>query len=191
MNLNEEYGLDAFCQGLIANWPEVSLTLKRAEDKVFVTAGALGHLAIAVSRTDELAGSCVRRAVTELHAKLVVADQAVAAVRVTTNRAAIKEAMLNLVRAAEQQDSHAEIVEDLEVVLEKLRSNPAELTTEEFELLGRARHIAEVSKDLGESVQRLADALSDLREKLNDDDLFDVLHDEVEEETDICVYDLI
>lgn len=73
MNLNEEYGFDAFCAQLVAQWPEVGLTLRRKENRVFATASALGQTAIALSRDNELAGSTVRRAVVELHARLVAA----------------------------------------------------------------------------------------------------------------------
>lgn len=72
MSLQESYGFDAFCQELIQQWPAVSLSFRRTENRLFVTAASLGVVATAVSHDAELAGSTVRRAVADLHARLVV-----------------------------------------------------------------------------------------------------------------------
>lgn len=72
MSLQESYGFDAFCQELIQQWPAVSLSFRRTDNRLFVTAASLGVLATAVSHDAELAGSTVRRAVADLHARLVV-----------------------------------------------------------------------------------------------------------------------
>lgn len=190
MNLNEEYGLDAFCQGLITNWPEVSLTLRRAEDKVFVTAGALGQLAIAVSRPEELVGSCVRRAVVELHAKLVVADQAVAAVAAGSQRADLKAAMLRLIAASEVVDGSQDKLDAIENVLVTLRDNPAAMTDEDFEILKNAKHVAELHKDCQANLSRIAEEVEALRATFDDDE-FDLVHEEVEDETGFCVFEIL
>jgi len=72
MSLQESYGFDAFCQELVQTWPTISLSFRRAKNRLFVTASSLGTLATAIGHNDELAGSTVRRAVADLHARLVV-----------------------------------------------------------------------------------------------------------------------
>jgi hypothetical protein len=72
-NVNDIYGFDAFCQELIQNWPTISLSFRRKDNDLFVTASSLGILSTAIGRDGELAGTTVRRAVTDLHARLVVA----------------------------------------------------------------------------------------------------------------------
>lgn len=189
MNLNEEYGFDAFCQGLIAQWPEVSLTLKRSEDKVFATAAALGTLAVAVSRPEELVGSCVRRAVVDLHTKLVVADQAVTAAVATIGEDAARTLMTAFATAAKAAGEKVDsLVVDLENILVTIQNNPSCLTAEDFETLDLARHNAEIIKDCEESVDRLRPGIIDLQRAISEE-LFETLHDDIEVDLDICIYD--
>ena len=72
MNLQEEYGFDAFCSSLVDQWPEVGVAFRRSGNRLFVGVTVLGTTSVVPSRDNELPGSTVRRAVADLHARLVV-----------------------------------------------------------------------------------------------------------------------
>jgi hypothetical protein len=113
MSLQESYGFDAFCQELIQTWPTISLSFRRVGNRLFVTASSLDVLATAVSHNDELAGSTVRRAVADLHTRLVVRGP-LAALKPVEARVgnAVEEAVLALVQEMQRLNGEIEILED-------------------------------------------------------------------------------
>lgn len=122
MSLQESYGFDSFCQELVQTWPTISLTFRRVENRLFVTASAMDVLAVAISEDNELAGSTVRRAAADLHARLVVRGP-LATLRPTQGSAlnADEEAVFSIIKKmlsleaelADLQDRGEELQENL------------------------------------------------------------------------------
>lgn len=128
-NVNDVYGFDAFCQELIQNWPTVSLSFRRKDNDLFVTASSFGVLATAIGRNGELAGTTVRRAVTDLHARLVVAGPR-AELREIASEAAGEE-LLTL-----DEQAVLEIVFELRSLRDDLSAAMDEYQSENDALLG-------------------------------------------------------
>lgn len=189
MNLNEEYGLDAFFQNLVNSFPEVSLSLRRANNQVFASAAALNTVAIAISTEGELAGSTIRRAVTELHAKLVATD---ATPRITL----VPAVPANPVVAKYRRICAIEVsLDDLNNELANLSNRVTELfcstrASDKAELdvaLARGVEIRAVVASLDAEQTALIGEVGDLDP---DRDVMDELHDGLEDEFGVCLYDL-
>lgn len=120
MSLQETYGFDAFCQEFVSQWPQVSLTFRRRDNRLFVATSALGETSVAVSHSDELAGSTVRRAIADLHARLVVRGPLAGAITLQPTRGNEREEeVLTLVKALNEK---REELENLECEMEESAS---------------------------------------------------------------------
>lgn len=189
MNLNEEYGLDAFFQNLVNSFPEVSLSLRRANNRVFASVSALDTLTVAISNEGELAGSTVRRAVTELHAKLVAADATprISLVPVQpTNPAEVKYRRICAIEV-NLEELNDELVGLSDRVTELFCSREASDKAALDAALARGVEIRTVIASLEAEQNHLIGEVEDLDP---DRELMDELHDELETELGVCLYDL-
>lgn len=189
MNLNEEYGLDAFFQNLVNSFPEVSLSLRRANNRVFASVSALDTLTVAISTEGELAGSTVRRAVTELHAKLVAADATPRLPLVPAVTTTPAEAKYRRICAIEE--NLAALTEELgslsDTVAELFCSTSSEDKVQLEAGLARGVEIRAVISALEAEQAVLFDEVKELDP---DQEVMDDLHDALEEEFGVCLYDL-
>lgn len=114
MSLQESYGFDSFCQELVQTWPTISLTFRRVQNRLFVTASAMDVLAVAIGENDELAGSTVRRAAADLHARLVVRGP-LATLRPTEGPAlnTNEEAVFSIIKKMQSLEEELANLEDL------------------------------------------------------------------------------
>jgi hypothetical protein len=168
MSLQESYGFDAFFQELVQQWPEVQLSFRRAGNRLFVTAGALNALAPAISREGELAGSTVRRAVADLHARLVVRGntpglQLRPTAQLNTHHARVLELVTALRDAQNELDELEARADELASVFEQyLTGADPNLLNEAIEAGKELPLIPEKMSDLEDRIEGLSDELNEL-----------------------------
>lgn len=158
MVINDVYGFDQFCASLVDQWPEVSLSFRRTDSRLFVGASSLGLTSAVVSKDEELPGTTVRRALTDLHARLVVRGNGVGAAVQGLRGGGTRERVLALATRLADICRMSTELEEAEMELSDF------LAGEEIE-----RGVGEV----GEDIKRLRKALEEsdedsLRKELED-----------------------